>query len=514
MLGALATLALLFLLHPHVRLTGIQRNVEKACCPVPRCEQNGKQVSRAKACEVLGFWFGEDHRKLFKELWFTREGSEERSRADLLVNSTFFCTVVDAEQGRLDTWKEDASSLAGLIIVLDQFSRHCYRSKEDSWKVQRNGIVAKELSQNLISKDWLGKLKYEERVFALMPLRHFPDPTSLEYLVEMTGRWRKEAEMDKDERSSEILLRFQRATRRQLDSMLDSLRFDGEILEFKGFDPMDTSQAPKHVVYRTIASFVNAYCCSGSVLVSLSGGVDSMVLCQCLCYIRDNADMLRRRPDSPEPCNNNSAFLRNVSAVHVNYGNRKESSEEAQFLQRWCETRNIHFHLQNVANLTRDNKAIDRLFVSRLFGVDNGLSESGAHGVMLGHHRGDVEENVISNVMKGNSVLNLAGMKEVQYMNQFGVQLQRPLLSLQKGDIYDFSAMFGVPFFKDTTPSWSTRGKLRGSGLCLRPSLAHFQATPAIRTICHRLGYSNPRPSAIDLILKKLRNMDQNEQGE
>ncbi|EKX33598.1 hypothetical protein GUITHDRAFT_120189 [Guillardia theta CCMP2712] len=81
---------------------------------------------------------------------------------------------------------------------------------------------------------------------------------------------------------------------------------------------------------------------------------------------------------------------------------------------------------------------------------------------MLGHHQGDVEENVISNVMKGSSVLNLAGMKEVQYMTQYRVELQRPLLSLHKHEIYNFSMTYGVPYFKDTTPSWSTRGKLRG----------------------------------------------------
>jgi hypothetical protein len=42
-----------------------------------------------------------------------------------------------------------------------------------------------------------------------------------------------------------------------------------------------------------------------------------------------------------------------------------------------------------------------------------------------------------------------------------GVTIYRPLLSLEKTDVYDYSHKYGVPYFKDTTPHWSTRGKLR-----------------------------------------------------
>lgn len=35
------------------------------------------------------------------------------------------------------------------------------------------------------------------------------------------------------------------------------------------------------------------------------------------------------------------------------------------------------------------------------------------------------------------------------------------MLPFGKDVVYDFAHKFGVPYFKDTTPSWSTRGKLR-----------------------------------------------------
>ncbi|EKX33597.1 hypothetical protein GUITHDRAFT_61161, partial [Guillardia theta CCMP2712] len=156
---------------------------------------------------VLKFWFKKDYRKLFKELWFTKEGSEERRIADELVNSTFFSTVIQAEQGQLEIWKRSASDITALIIVLDQFSRHCYRDEHDDWKIKRNSEAARQLSMDLLSKNWLEKLKYEERVFAMMPIRHSPDQGSLKLLIDMTEKWEKEARNAKDERSLEILVR-------------------------------------------------------------------------------------------------------------------------------------------------------------------------------------------------------------------------------------------------------------------------------------------------------------------
>ena len=42
-----------------------------------------------------------------------------------------------------------------------------------------------------------------------------------------------------------------------------------------------------------------------------------------------------------------------------------------------------------------------------------------------------------------------------------GVRIFRPLLEFNKDIIVEFAHTFGVPYFKDTTPQWSVRGKLR-----------------------------------------------------
>jgi len=82
-----------------------------------------------------------------------------------------------------------------------------------------------------------------------------------------------------------------------------------------------------------------------------------------------------------------------------------------------------------------------------------------ASAVIFGHHRGDIQENVISNVMRGRGPGELSGMGPTSHVE--GVHVWRPLLAHDKQRVYDFSRRYGVPYFRDTTPSWSTRGKLR-----------------------------------------------------
>ena len=61
--------------------------------------------------------------------------------------------------------------------------------------------------------------------------------------------------------------------------------------------------------------------------------------------------------------------------------------------------------------------------------------------------------------MKGCSLLNMCGMYECSIISD--VLLWRPLLIHNKNDIYHFSDTYGVPYFKDTTPKWSNRGRMR-----------------------------------------------------
>ena len=61
------------------------------------------------------------------------------------------------------------------------------------------------------------------------------------------------------------------------------------------------------------------------VVVSLSGGVDSMVIAKLLWYARK---------DAPAAL----VDYLDIYAVHIDYGNRPESAAEAAFLRSWCKS--------------------------------------------------------------------------------------------------------------------------------------------------------------------------------
>jgi tRNA(Ile)-lysidine synthase TilS/MesJ len=49
------------------------------------------------------------------------------------------------------------------------------------------------------------------------------------------------------------------------------------------------------------------------------------------------------------------------------------------------------------------------------------------------------------------------GAREIQ----MGVAISRPFLNVEKSTIYNISHQLAIPYLKNTTPSWSNRGKFR-----------------------------------------------------
>ena len=305
---------------------------------------------------------------------------------------------------------------------------------------------------------------------------------------------------------------------------------DDDILECGYFIPNNPSTAPiHHIVYTTIQNFLDQYVMKHnnnnnnnnggsvrttvssevvvpednsqlkpqqpsqpqhriSIIISLSGGVDSMVICAVLAHL--------------QKYNNHYRDLQ-IIGIHIDYANRPESYSESKFVQYYCEhiLCNVSYHCRRIDEVTRGITARDvyermardiryqfyrdiiQLYHRSSTDVhsnDATDSISPFHsgkrtrrpntakdtiGVLLGHHRGDLRENVLSNAHKGCGPLDLSGMTAISHND--GVVLLRPLLPLEKSSMFDYAHKFGIPYFKDTTPNWSTRGKLRNKLLPL-----------------------------------------------
>ena len=178
------------------------------------------------------------------------------------------------------------------------------------------------------------------------------------------------------------------------------------------------------------------------VIVSLSGGIDSMVLVTILKLLG---------------CT--------VIAVHINYNNRAETREEQKFLELWCNYNGIKLHTKVITNIKRaTSKRSDYEIESKLirFGFyKEVMAYENLDCILLAHHKDDIVENIFANVCRGRDILNLAVIKETSNIDN--VTIMRPLISHYKSDIYEFAEIYQVPYFKDTTPLWSVRGKYRNN---------------------------------------------------
>ena len=284
-----------------------------------------------------------------------------------------------------------------------------------------------------------------------------------------------------------LLVRFRKATLRRLHELQGKQWLQGdEILEHAAF-AADESRLLREPLSQAVAAFMQRHHGSAGAgeavraCVSLSGGVDSMVLCTIL-------SRLGRAATPPW----------RVAGVHIDYGNRPESGAEAAYVESWCKgcvpsggwlfreycfshhltrltsrlptpryppcRQGVEYRVRTITEVQRgiaDRDAYER--ESRRIRYDfytACLAEfPGVRGVCVGHHSGDVAENVVTNLLKGTSLLAIAGMADVSTIN--GVPVWRPMLAIDKDAIFAFAHLYGVPYFRDTTPDWSTRGKLR-----------------------------------------------------
>ena len=176
------------------------------------------------------------------------------------------------------------------------------------------------------------------------------------------------------------------------------------------------------------------------ILVSLSGGVDSMVLITILHWL-----------DFP------------IIAAHINYNNRDETKIEQEFLEQWCKYNGIKLYIKNINDIKRSTtKRSDYETITKNMRLDfykEIITNENIDYVLLAHHKDDIIENVFANICRGRNYLDLAVIREHTTISS--IKIGRPMINYYKTAIYEFAHKYQVPYFLDTTPKWSVRGKYR-----------------------------------------------------
>ena len=372
---------------------------------------------------------------------------------DFWLNNRSYWITMPFNQKEVDEvirdkfWIYDWSreNLIGQIIYLDQFSRHFARlGLLDELQVRSYRISACALIMIRIGE--LSKFNEVELVFALMPFKHLERYDFIFHYIHNTWLSLNKKKLydcpdlmrfytdtykkayKQDIISNKIITTHSRNN--LYDSEVICEYYPNKYLESM-WDTLDEAEECTNLL--PMLDFKD----KGKVVVSLSGGVDSMVMLSLLKYKGVN-----------------------VEAVHIVYGNREESEMEYAFLVEFCERLGVKLSVYKIEWLRRGE--VDREFYEEMT-RDLRFMVYKAYGpevrVLLGHIKDDIIENIWTNITHCHHLGNLKKMEADEV--QEGVRICRPFLMAEKDDIYKASELMGIPYLKNTTPSWSNRGKFR-----------------------------------------------------
>jgi len=334
--------------------------------------------------------------------------------------------------------------LSTQLIVLDQLPRHVYR-REPS-----NHILAYFLRRAMYllhttpqKQKYFDSLSLEEWIFHMLPLRHTKDVNLIHYV--MQEGW-KRLFKDKD---NKLLKRFLKATYQRCP--LEGSQHMFWKVHVSKFVDMNMQGILNHPISKRVYQNLLPYK-HEKVILSLSGGVDSMVLSVILKALKEPLDL-------------------DIVAVMINYGNRYEADDEEDFVVDWCKnkigcpvvTRKIHEIKRETCRIYELRELYESYTRNVRYAcykdVYNTWWGEGQPKVLMGHNKDDCFENILTNIVQGKKYENLTGMTCSSMTD--GIEFIRPMLNINKKQIYQFAEDYHVLHLPDSTVSWCQRGMIR-----------------------------------------------------
>ena len=190
-----------------------------------------------------------------------------------------------------------------------------------------------------------------------------------------------------------------------------------------------------------------------AVVVGVSGGADSVALLRVLVSIRDNC------PEYQELA---------IKTVHINHMIRgAEADRDESFVKSLCEKLRVDFKVykkdipQMAEELHLTEEEAGRIYRYQCFEEEAAISEAkieagsgvnsevklgtGKVRIAVAHNKDDLAETVLYNLVRGSSLLGLAGIKPVRD------RIIRPLLMTSRNEIEEYLKEIGQEFITDST---------------------------------------------------------------
>lgn len=386
---------------------------------------------------ILKTWFPKKGK--YQKWWFQGKFNEESRNK---IKECILKVDNELENNHLNYFKKNPrNSLAG-ILYYDQLIRHIQKNNNKTEK------VAIELCLYAIQKQWIPNEPHYA-VFFLLPLRHTNNNMYIDFTIKIVEHLNKYEESGHYKRflkhsHTNHIVNKEYTCKNDLNWLRWLIEYRDILCNKTEYKYNNTKEwIFKTDIWKCFKDFIEKN--KNTIIISLSGGVDSMVfLYLCILY--------------KEVINNNFNF----KAVHINWNQRIESSRESEFLIKYLERAHVEYIYENINTINRkqDREYFEKkgkeirfnLYKKALKRWNDGL-------IFLGHHKGDIIENVFTNIIQRKHYFNLGKMEEIQKIDD--IIFIRPFLSIDKEDIYEVAKREFIPFFKNTTPDWSNRGTMR-----------------------------------------------------
>lgn len=139
---------------------------------------------------VLDFWFedGLQHgwpSANLNSLWF-----RATAQIDAGIRERFGALVEAACSNELVDWEAAPSSRLALIVLLDQFTRHCYRGTAAAYSGDHRAVT---LALEALARGFDQELPWVGRIFMLLPLMHAEDIDLQQQCVDRYLHWHDSA---------------------------------------------------------------------------------------------------------------------------------------------------------------------------------------------------------------------------------------------------------------------------------------------------------------------------------
>ncbi len=388
---------------------------------------------------IIQFWFSSEKK------WFQSDRNFDQEVYDK------FNHILEEKRSQYDEFK-NREELLELIILFDQISRNIFRINSHNFRKDDDTIALNLVAQYI--KLYKAPDIQSHFYFIILPLRHSLDKDNCSKAIEMIKSFDEKNITDPN-----TWLNFVCASYRSFYNATSHIPKEQSELQIEDFkkihieykDIIDTKiksldnfnlNYKEDIIFKELLKDLPINC--KNLCVSLSGGVDSMVITHALSILREK-------------------YKFELYACHIKHSNRDEAKIEAEMIKKYCDVLDVRYFQIDISHLKRGE--INRDFYeteTRRIRFDfyrNMILHHKIEYIALGHHRGDLAENVLTNLIKGRSLMDLPVMKRFDL--QEGITLWRPFIDIPKSDIWNYAELYGIIYTKNCTPEWSVRGKFR-----------------------------------------------------